>query len=43
MHEVTIIVESLREVAKELANRPWSTGTEEALRLVADRIEEKHA
>lgn len=43
MREMTVIVESLREVANELSNLPWSTGPEEALLRVADRIEEKYA
>ena len=43
MLEITIIVESLREVAEELGNLPWSSGPEEALRRVADRIEKKYA
>lgn len=43
MREMTIIVESLREVAEELGNLSLSSGAEETLLRVADRIEEKYA
>jgi len=41
MREMQIVIEALNETADHLGNLPWSTGPEEALRQVANRIQEK--